>query len=389
MPRLPGAVWALGLVSLFMDISSEMIHALLPSFLVVGLGASPAMLGVIEGVADGTAAFARLLSGWLSDRLGTRKWLAGLGYALAAVSKPLFALATSAGWVLGARFVDRLGKGIRGAPRDALIAELAPPEQHGAAYGLRQALDSTGAVLGPLVASALMLLLAGNIRAIFWIAAIPAAISVSLIMAKVSDPPGLCANPDARIPLRRKDIMRLGAGFWRVVALAGVLLLARFSEAFLLLRGQESGVLAAYLPLLFVLMNIVFALAAFPAGALSDRIGRRRLLLAGFVLLAAAELLLAVPGSTITLVAATVLWGLHLALTQGLLVALVADTAAPELRGTAFGVLHLVAGVSLFLASTLAGALWSLFGAAIAVTAAAGLALAGVVAAAVWLPARG
>ncbi|RMD88676.1 MAG: MFS transporter [Alphaproteobacteria bacterium] len=372
-----------------MDMSSEMIHALLPTFLVVGLGASPVILGVIEGVADGTASFAKLLSGWLSDRLGTRKWLAGLGYALAAVSKPFFALATSAGWVLGARFVDRLGKGIRGAPRDALIADLTPPEQHGAAYGLRQALDSAGAVIGPLAASALMLLLDENMRAIFWIAVIPAAISVSLIVVKVSEPRGLRANPQARIPLRRKDIARLGTAFWRVVALAGLLLLARFSEAFLLLRGQETGVPAAYLPLLFVLMNSVFALAAFPAGALSDRIGRRRLLLAGFVLLAAAELLLAVPGSAVALVAATLLWGLHLALTQGLLVALVADTAAPELRGTAFGILHLVAGVSLLLASTLAGALWSLFGAAIAVTAAASLALAGVAAASLWLPARG
>ncbi len=379
--RLPSGVWALGLVSLLMDMSSEMIHALLPTFLVVGLGASAATLGVIEGVADGTASLAKLFSGWLSDRLGKRKALAVLGYGLAAISKPLFALAPNPAWVLVARFSDRVGKGIRGSPRDALIADLTPRSLHGSAYGLRQALDSVGAVLGPLAAVGLMLLFLDNIRAVFWVAAVPAVISVIVLLVAVREPPGVTPNPAARIPLRSGDIAALGKGFWQVVGIAGILLLARFSEAFLLLKAQETGLEAAYLPFLFVLMNTVFALVAYPMGALSDRIGRRRLVLAGFAVLAAADLVLAFATGLVAVFVGATLWGLHLAMTQGLLVALVADAADRTRRGTAFGVFHLVAGVALLGASVIAGILWSSFGARWTFLAGAGMTAVGLLAA--------
>ncbi len=379
--RLPRAVWALGTVSLLMDMSSEMIHALLPTFLVVGLGASAATLGAIEGIADGTASVAKLFSGWLSDRLGKRKALAVLGYGLAALSKPLFALAPNPAWVLIARFSDRVGKGIRGAPRDALIADLAARALHGAAYGLRQALDSVGAVLGPLAAVGLMLLFLDDIRAVFWVAVIPAVISVLALLLAVREPPGISPDPSARIPLRRRDIAALGKSFWQVVGVAGILLLARFSEAFLLLRAEETGLQAAYLPFLFVLMNSVFALTAYPMGALSDRIGRRRLVLAGFTVLAGADLVLAYASGLVAILIGAGLWGLHLAMTQGLLVALVADAADPARRGTAFGVFHLVAGVALLGASVIAGILWSSFGARWTFLAGAGLTAGGLMAA--------
>ena len=379
--RLPSGVWALGLVSLLMDMSSEMIHALLPTFLVVGLGASAATLGVIEGVADGTASLAKLFSGWLSDRLGKRKALAVLGYGLAAISKPLFALAPNPAWVLVARFSDRVGKGIRGSPRDALIADLTPRSLHGSAYGLRQALDSVGAVLGPLAAVGLMLLFLDNIRAVFWVAAVPAVISVIVLLVAVREPPGVTPNPAARIPLRSGDIAALGKGFWQVVGIAGILLLARFSEAFLLLKAQETGLEAAYLPFLFVLMNTVFALVAYPMGALSDRIGRRRLVLAGFAVLAVADLVLAFATGLVAVFVGATLWGLHLAMTQGLLVALVADAADRTRRGTAFGVFHLVAGVALLGASVIAGILWSSFGARWTFLAGAGMTAVGLLAA--------
>ncbi len=378
--RLPRAVWALGVVSLLMDMSSEMIHALLPTFLVVGLGASAATLGVIEGIADGTASVTRLFSGWLSDRLGKRKALAVFGYGLAALSKPLFALAPSPAWVFVARFSDRVGKGIRGSPRDALIADLAVRSLHGAAYGLRQALDSVGAVLGPLAAVALMLLLLDDIRTVFWVAAIPAVISVLVLLVAVREPPGVPPNPAARIPLRRHDVAALGKQFWQVVGVAGILLLARFSEAFLLLRAQETGLRAAYLPFLFVLMNSIFALAAYPVGALSDHIGRRRLVLAGFAVLAGADLVLAFASGPVAVFVGATLWGLHLAMTQGLLVALVADAADPTRRGTAFGVFHLVAGAALLGASVIAGILWNSFGARWTFLAGAGLTTAGLLA---------
>jgi len=377
---VPRGVWALGFVSLFMDVSSEMIHALLPLFLVTTLGASTLTVGLLEGVAEATANVTKVFSGTLSDALGRRKGLVALGYGLAAVTKPLFALAPSVGWVWTARFVDRIGKGIRGAPRDALIGELSPPEVRGASYGLRQSLDTVGALVGPGLAALAMLLLAGDFRAVFWLASLPAAVSVALVFVGVheaGDAPGARA---LRSPIAWASLRRLGGRYWRVVAFAGVLTLARPSEAFLVLRAESVGVAAGAVPLFLVAMNAVYALSAYPAGRLSDTHGRRRLLFAGFALLAASELALAVGGHAALVGAGALLWGLHLGLTQGLFSALVADAAPPELRGTAFGIFHLVTGLAVLGASAAAGALWHAVGPGAAFGACAALVTAGLAA---------
>jgi MFS family permease len=360
--EIPGSVWALGLVSLFMDLSSEMIHALLPLYLVSVLGASTLEVGVIEGIAEATASITKIFSGVLSDYLGKRKRLAALGYGLAAITKPLFPLAPNIAWVIAARFVDRVGKGIRGAPRDALIADLTPASLRGTAFGLRQSLDTIGAVLGPLLAIVFMAAFADNFRHVFWIAVIPAFIAVAVIVFGVHEPRRPAGAHAVRAPLSRAELVRLGAGYWVVVGVTALFTLARFSEAFLLLRAQSVGVPFTLVPVVMVVMNVVYTFSAWPAGALSDRVGRYGLLTAGFALLIVADLLLAVNGSVITVMIGVALWGLHMGLTQGLLSALVADTAPPELRGTAFGAFNLVSGVALLAASVIAGALWDVIG---------------------------
>jgi MFS family permease len=360
--EIPVSVWALGLVSLFMDISSEMIHALLPLYLVTVLGTSTLTVGIIEGIAEATASITKVFSGALSDYLGKRKWLAAFGYGLAAFTKPIFPLATSIGWLVAARFVDRVGKGIRGAPRDALIADLTPADLRGTAFGLRQSLDTIGAVLGPLLAIVFMAAFANNFTAVFWIAVIPALVSVAIIVFGVHEPerpPGLRR---VRAPFSRSELARLNTTYWMVVGVAAIFTLARFSEAFLLLRAQSVGLPLAIVPSVMIVMNIVYTLSAWPAGALSDRLGRYGLLTAGFALLILADLVLALGGSVITVMIGVALWGLHMGLTQGLLAALVADTAPAELRGTAFGVFNLVSGVATLAASMVAGALWDVVG---------------------------
>ena len=360
--EIPGSIWALGLVSLFMDVSSEMIHALLPLYLVSVLGASTLEVGVIEGIAEATASITKIFSGVLSDYLGKRKLLAALGYGLAAITKPVFPLAPNIAWVIAARFVDRVGKGIRGAPRDALIADLTPASLRGTAFGLRQSLDTIGAVLGPLLAIVFMAAFADNFRHVFWIAVIPAFIAVAVIVFGVHEPRRPAGAHAVRAPLSRAELVRLGAGYWVVVGVTALFTLARFSEAFLLLRAQSVGVPFTLVPVVMVVMNVVYTFSAWPAGALSDRVGRYGLLTAGFALLIVADLLLAVNGSVITVMIGVALWGLHMGLTQGLLSALVADTAPPELRGTAFGAFNLVSGVALLAASVIAGALWDVIG---------------------------
>lgn len=359
--NLPAAIWVLGLVSLFMDISSEMIHAYLPLFLVNVLGASALTVGVIEGIAEATASVTKMFSGALSDRLGQRKFLAALGYGLAAFTKPVFPLASTIGWVMAARFIDRIGKGVRDAPRDALIADIAPPELRGASYGLRQSLDTIGAFLGPLAAIAIMAFSAGNYRAVFWAAMVPGFISFALIAFGVREPVKK-TETTARPRLGRAELKRLGAPFWWIVGVAAVFTLARFSEAFLILRAQSDGLPLAVIPLIMVLMNVVYAAAAYPLGALSDRIDRVTMLEIGFGILIVADLALGLAPGVIGLALGVALWGLHLGFTQGVLAALVADTAPKDLRGTAFGVFNLVSGVVLFAASLVAGALWDRLG---------------------------
>ncbi len=373
-PGLPAQIWALGLVSLFMDVASETIHALLPVFLVTSLGASVAMVGLIEGVGESTAAFAKVGSGWLSDRLRRRKGLVVLGYTLGALSKPAFALAPTAGWVLGARFVDRLGKGIRGAPRDALIGDLAPMRLRGAAYGLRQSLDTAGAFLGPLAAIALMTLTGGQFRLIFWLAVIPGLVAVAILVLAVHEPPRPIAPRGPSI--RWRELQALGRRYWGVVAAAGVLTLARFSVAFLILRAEGAGLPLALTPAVLVVMNLAYSASAWPMGVLSDRMPRRHLLTAGFGVLMLAQLALALAPGLPTVLLGIALWGLHMGMTQGLLAALVTDTAPVHARGSAFGLFHLGSGLALLAANFFAGGLWSLFGPAS--TFLAGAAFAGV-----------
>jgi len=371
---LPTGIWALGFGSLFMDISSEMIHSLLPVFMVTVLGASMVTVGVIEGIAEATAAILKVFSGALSDYLGKRKFLMILGYGLAAFTKPIFPLASSIGWVFTARFVDRIGKGIRGAPRDALIADITPAPLRGAAYGLRQALDSAGALLGPLLAVVFMIWLANDIRAVMWIAAVPAFIAVALLMIYVRDPERTHATGDVKSPLARANIKRLPLRYWLVVLLGAVFTLARFSDAFLVLRAQDIGLALGYVPVVMVVMNVFYAGAAYPAGAAADRFHPRTLLLIGLALLIAADMMLAAARGALGVFAGVALWGLHMAFTQGLLSKLVADTVPTQLRGTGFGIFNLVSGGALLLASVLAGVLWSAIGPAATFLAGAGFA---------------
>lgn len=362
LTRLPTGVWVLGFVSLLMDISSEMIHSLLPLFMVGTLGASAVAVGLIEGLAESTALVVKVFSGALSDYLGKRKGLAVFGYALGALTKPLFAVAPTTGVVLAARLLDRVGKGVRGAPRDALVADLAPAAVRGAAFGLRQSLDTVGAVLGPLLAVGLMLWWANDFRAVFWVAVIPGLLAVALLQWGV-DEPARHVGEKRTNPIRRENLRRLGGAYWWVVAVGAVFTLARFSEAFLVLRAEQSGIAVALVPLVMVAMNVVYAASAYPFGQLSDRMNHKVLLALGLLVLIAADVVLALGGHWTTVLAGVALWGIHMGMTQGLLATMVADTAPAELRGTAFGVFNLVSGFAMLVASVVAGLLWDRLGA--------------------------
>lgn len=360
--RLPAAIWTLGFVSLLMDISSEMIHSLLPVFLVTTLGASALVVGLIEGAAEATALIVKVFSGVLSDYWGKRKSLAVFGYALGALSKPLFAIASTAGMVFTARFIDRIGKGIRGAPRDALVADIAPREMRGAAFGLRQSLDTVGAFVGPLLAIGLMLLWANDFRAVFWVAVIPGVLAVILLVFGVREP---APAPTSRAinPIQRASLRRLSRAYWWVVAIGAVFTLARFSEAFLVLRAAQGGLPLALVPLVLIGMNVVYSLSAYPFGRLSDRISHAQLLALGLAVLIGADIVLAYSNQWTWVWLGVSLWGLHMGITQGLLATMVADAAPADLRGTAFGFFNLVSGVALLIASVLAGLLWDQLGA--------------------------
>lgn len=362
LKQIPAGVWVLGFVSMLMDISSEMIHALLPIYMVTVLGTSTLAVGAIEGMAEATAAITKIFSGALSDWLGKRKGLAVLGYGMAAFTKPIFPLAPSLGWLVAARFIDRVGKGMRGAPRDALVADLAPSELRGASFGLRQSLDTIGAFVGPLLAILLMLWTANNFQTVFWIAVIPGFMAFGLIAFAIKEPERASGLRQVTTPLSRAELARLGTDYWWVVVVAAVFTLSRFSEAFLILRAQSVGLPIALVPAVMVLMNIVYALAAYPAGILSDRIDRHAVLIAGLGMLVMADLVLALSTGILGVAIGVTLWGLHMGLTQGLLATLVADTAPPELRGTAYGMFNLMTGLALLAASVIAGALWDMIG---------------------------
>ncbi|MDA7088289.1 MFS transporter [Pseudomonas sp. SA3-5] len=375
-PGIPRTIWALGLVSLFMDMSSELVHSLLPLFLVGTLGASMLTVGLIEGLAEAAALLVKVFSGAFSDFIGRRKGLLLFGYGLAALSKPLFPLAGSAETVFVARLLDRIGKGIRGAPRDALIADVAPAAIRGACFGLRQSMDTAGAFLGPILAILLMLWLSGDITLVLWFAPIPALLAVAVLWGGVSEPARPASARPLRSPVRLKSLAQFSTAFWWVVGIGAVFTLARFSEAFLLLRAAQLGLPLAWVPLVMVVMAAFYMLSAYPAGQWSDRIERSTLLGASLLLLILADLLLAYAESVITVMFGVALWGLHMGFSQGTLAALVADTTPAELKGSAFGLFNLVSGIAVLLASATAGWLWQSYGAAVAFYTGAGLAAA-------------
>ncbi|MBS1171076.1 MAG: ral substrate transporter:Major facilitator superfamily 1 [Burkholderiaceae bacterium] len=361
-PHLPRSIWALGFVSLLMDVSSELVHSLLPLFMVSSLGISVFAVGLLEGAAEATALVVKVFSGAASDYLRKRKTLAVLGYGLAAVTKPLFALASSFGLILTARIIDRIGKGIRDAPRDALIADITEPEMRGAAYGLRQSLDTVGAFVGPLLAMGLMLLWANDFRAVFWVALIPACMAVAVLLFGVQEPVHQAEAANSN-PVRWDNVRRMGRAYWWVVAAGAVVMMARFSEAFLLLRAHQGGLALAFAPLVMVAMNVVYSLSAYPFGRLADKMSRTTLLVWGLLALIVADIVLASGNSLPFILGGVALWGVHLGLTQGLLSAMVADAAPADLRGTAFGLFNLAGGVALLLGGALAGWLWDSLGA--------------------------
>jgi len=362
LSNIPSGVWVLGFVSMLMDISSEMIHSLLPMFMVTTLGASAFTVGMIEGAAESTALIVKVFSGVLSDYIGKRKILAVFGYTLGALTKPLFAIATSVGVVLTARLLDRAGKGVRGAPRDALVADITPQHIRGEAFGLRQSLDTAGAFLGPLLGVGLMLVWANDFRAVFWLAVIPGLMAVALLLIGIREPERHEGHKRTN-PINRENIKRLGASYWWVVGIGAVFTLARFSEAFLVLRAQQGGIPIALVPLVMVAMNIIYATSAYPFGKLSDRMSHAKLLAIGLVVLIAADMVLAINDHWAVVLAGVALWGIHMGITQGLLATMVADTAPADLRGTAYGFFNLMSGIAMLLASGIAGLLWDKLGA--------------------------
>ena len=372
---IPRTIWTLGFVSLFMDLSSELIHALLPIFLVTTMGMSVTALGVLEGAAEATAMIVKIFSGPVSDWLGKRKGLLLLGYGLAALTKPLFPLASTPAVVAAARLIDRVGKGIRGAPRDALVADVAPPAIRGACFGLRQSMDTIGAFAGPLAAIMLMLGFTDHIRTVLWFAVVPAFIAIGLILFGIEEPARANASSGFRSPLHWRALREFRGRYWFVVAIGASFTLARFSEAFLVLRAQQTGMNVAWIPGVMVVMSLAYSLSAYPVGKLSDRVDRSILLAWGLALLIAADLLLGTSMSIIPVFLGVAIWGLHMGFTQGILAAMVAESAPQTLRGTAFGVFNLASGICMLLASIIAGWLWDRHGASATFFAGAALAV--------------
>ncbi len=362
--KIPKGVWVLGCVSMLMDISSEMIHSLLPVFMVGSLGMSVALVGLLEGLAESLALIIKVFSGVISDAVGRRKGLALLGYSLGALSKPLFAIAPTMGWIVAGRLIDRVGKGIRGAPRDALVADITLPEVRGAAFGLRQSLDTVGAFTGPLIAVGLMLLWQNDFRAVFWVAVLPAVLAVIVLACGVREPKNSIALDRRMNPISIANLKRLSLNYWAVVMFGAVFTLARFSEAFLVLRAQQLGVALAWVPLVMVAMNAVYALSAYPFGYLSDKVSHRALLAGGLLVLIAADFCLANAVDWKVLMCGVMLWGFHMGMTQGLLARMVVDASPADLRGTAFGFFNLMTGIAMLIASVLAGYVWDGLGAA-------------------------
>lgn len=359
-PRLPRTVWVLGVVSLLMDLSSEIYHALLPAFLTVTLGLPVAAMGALDGFAEATASMSKLVSGRLSDRNQKRKPWILLGYGMAALSKPLFPLATTALPVLSARLVDRIGKGIRGAPRDAMIADETPPELRGRAFGLRQSMDTVGAFIAPLAAIGLMIWFRNDIRAVFWVAVIPAFLSCGfawVMLRETSD------RTTPKTKIKWGGFRDLDPAVKRLIGVGFLFGLARFSESFLILKGIDAGIAPSWSPIVLALFNLAYLLLAYPAGIVSDRVSPQGLLLAGIGLLVAADLVLGMGVSLWTVGLGVVLWGAHMAFTQGIFSRMIADAASEDKRATSFGAFFFVSGIAALLSSLGAGLIWDRDGA--------------------------
>lgn len=354
--RLHRSVIALGCVSLLMDMSSESIHALLPLFMVEALGLTALAVGLLDGFAEALPFVVKPVSGWLSDRFRNRKGLTVAGYGLAALAKPLFALAGGLGLIVTARLIDRMGKGIRGAPRDALIADLTEPRLRGQAFGLRQSMDTVGAILGPVLAAILIGMWLGDYQTAFWFASIPAGLAMVVLVVGVREPRSRTA---AARPSESIQTTPLSPAFWAITALAAAMALAKPSEAFLLLRAQAMGWSTGEIPLLLAAMNSAYALSAYPAGRFFDRLGERRLLATSLGALGLALLLLWSGSHPAMLWSAAIAWGLHLGTSQAVLAALISLHAPSARRGTAFGVYAGCLGGAFILNGAVVGVLWS------------------------------
>ncbi|MFZ5862617.1 MAG: MFS transporter [Nitrospirota bacterium] len=357
MFSLPRTVVMLGVVSLLTDASSEMIYPLLPLFLATTLGAGAAFIGLIEGVAESTASLLKFASGWWSDRLGKRKALVVAGYTVSACARPLVALA-GAGWhVLAIRFTDRVGKGLRSAPRDALLAASTPPGSWGNAFGFHRAMDHTGAIIGPLIAMALLAWGLTDLRVLFALAAIPGLLAVAVLVFAVRDDTTVARSVPAAQPIRL-SLAPFSPRFKTVLAVITLFTLGNSSDAFLLLKAHAVGINAAWIPLLWILLHITKAASSTPAGALSDRIGRPRLILAGWMTYAAVYAGFGVADSAWQVWVLFAVYGLFFGLTEGVEKAYVADLAPAEHRGTAYGLYHAAVGMAALPASLLMGLVW-------------------------------
>jgi len=361
LSRLSPNIALLGLVSLLTATSSAMVYGLLPVFLVKVLGASIGIVGVMEGLAEASNSAMRLLSGITSDWIGRRKPVVAFGYLLSAANKLVFPMAESVSIVFVARLVDRFGKGVRDAPRDALISDLTPSHIRGSGFGLRTALYTMGFVLGPLAAIGLMVASGDNFRLVFAIAVAPAFAAVGILLFAIGEDPAQSSR-EARFRIRLSHLSRLPAAFWWSISVASLLSLARYSPAFLVLKASDVGIDPAFVPLILVFTHTVFSAAAYPFGALADRVDHRLQLALAVAVLLAADLVLAAGGTMVTAFLGASLWGLQMGVSEGLLSASVANAAPDDLRGTAFGIYQLAFGLAAFGASGTAGALWSIGG---------------------------
>ncbi|HWQ35318.1 MAG TPA: MFS transporter [Blastocatellia bacterium] len=366
LSSLPRNVIALGLVSLFNDASSEIIYPLLPLFITSTLGASVAAVGLIEGVAESTSSLLKLFAGWLSDRLGHRKLLVVAGYGTASLIRPLLALAASAWQVLGLRFIDRIGKGIRSSPRDAMIADAAREDQRGLAFGFHRAMDHTGAIVGSLAGAWLALIFAGDYRRVFWMAAIPALAGLLILILAVREqrePDEIADAAPEMPPLAGFHRAAFNPEFKKFLGILALFTLTCSSDAFLLLRAQQSGISAAMIPLLWALLHVTKALSSLVGGGLSDRLGRRPVIISGWMLYAAIYCGFAFCDTSAAMWTLFAIYGFYFGLTEGVEKAMVTDLVAREQRGTAFGLYHLVIGITALPASLILGLLWQSFGA--------------------------